>query len=64
MTSEAAKKAYPDESMVGVHVALRRAFDAGAVEALRRAAEKAEPETYFRVREFLERMADEWGAEQ
>lgn len=67
MSSEAAQKAYPD----GMHLdpstiaRARRAFDRGAVEALRHAAKKIRhkqhPES---VRQMLNRMADQWEAGQ
>lgn len=75
MSSEAAQKAYPDVEHVeffgdGFRDKERAAFDAGAVEALRQAAEIAEStghhwsgapaSDFFRLAERYRAMADEW----
>lgn len=64
MSSEAARKAYPlggDPWNNMVRFLNQEAFDRGAVEALRQAADmirhKQHPES---VRQMLNRMADEW----
>jgi len=74
VSSEAAQKAYPEPDVyvtVGYQMeqqARREAFDRGAVEALRRAAERIADDGMYEshyegggwVTDVLERMADEW----
>ncbi len=75
MASKQAREAYPDipgwldETQEPVADLARRAFDRGAVTALREAAREARSEwersgndEAFRDAEWLDRMADEWEA--
>ena len=70
MTSEAAQKAYPNAeneagSLSRSNVPVQRAaFDAGAVEALRQAADHFLIAGNDPVSRFLNDMADEWEAGQ
>lgn len=74
MTSEAARKAFPDlergdderyddfEARETIMAYSRAAFDRGAVEALRQAAQKLRAWEFEGISEELRRMADEWEA--
>lgn len=70
MTSEAAQKAYPIQNWQdggwrkGVYQDRQKAFDRGAVEALRQAAMNAEVYGDFSAQEWLRQMRDEWEAGQ
>jgi len=62
MSSEAARRAYPDREWIfpTTLAEFRRAFDRGAVEALRRAASQYSMYGDGEIERDLNRMADGW----
>lgn len=65
MSSEAAQKAYPEEPVADLVMRVSResqrvAFDRGAVEALRQAADMVRRASLLVGPDWIDRMADDW----